>query len=236
MSLISKNEQRKKISVVIPTLNEALNIREVFSDIPAFVDEVVVVDGNSTDGTREEILKLRNDAKIIVERPSGKGTAIKTGFEHATGDLIVMMDADGSHDPREIPSLLEPVLDGYDVAKGSRLLPGGGSEDLTPFRRFGNSIFVAMVNNMYGTDYTDLCYGYRAFKREALKKICCSSSGFEIETEQSILMKKAGLRVKEVPSFEARRKNGNSNLNSFRDGWKILGIIVKEYFKKFDRR
>ncbi len=195
-----------------------------------------MVDGNSTDATREEILKFRNDVKIIVEKPSGKGAAIKTGFEEAGGDLIVMMDADGSHDPKEIPALLEPVLEGYDAAIGSRLLPGGGSADLTQFRKLGNSIFVAMVNRMYSADYTDLCYGYRAFKRETLKKICCSSRGFEIETEQSILMKKAGLKVKEVPSFEARRKSGNSNLCSFRDGWRILNIIVKEYLKKFDKK
>lgn len=229
MSLVSKNKQIKQISVVIPTLNEAPNIKDVFSNIPAFVDEIVVVDGNSTDGTREEIIKFRSDAKIIVEKPRGKGAAMKTGFESASGDLIVMMDADGSHDPGEISALLEPVLDGYDVSKGSRLLPGGGSDDFTAFRKLGNKMFVTMVNMMYGADYTDMCYGFRAFKREALEKMCCRASGFEIETEQSIRMKKAGLKIKEVPSFEARRKNGNSRLNSFKDGWRILKTIMKEY-------
>ncbi|MDO8725277.1 MAG: glycosyltransferase family 2 protein [Candidatus Methanoperedens sp.] len=223
----------KKISVVVPTMNESKNIKEVFPNIPDFVDEIVVVDGNSTDGTREEIKKYRKDTKIIIEQPSGKGSAMKTGFEMATGDLIIMMDADGSHDPAEIPSLLDPILDGFDVAKGSRLLPGGGSADFTPFRRMGNKIFVSMVNFLYDTNYSDLCYGYRAFKKEALDKINCSSNGFEIETEQSILMKKAGLKIKEVPSFEAKRKNGNSNLNSIRDGFKILNVIMKEYLKTF---
>lgn len=233
MSVVNKNQQKKKITIVIPTINEVENIKEVFPNIPEFIDEIVVVDGNSTDGTREEIMKFRKDTKIIIEKPSGKGAAIRTGFRNATGDLIIMMDADGSHNPREIAGLLEPVLNGYDVAKGSRLLPGGGSADFTPFRKLGNQIFVSMVNTLYGSEYTDLCYGYRAFKREALERIYCSSNGFEIETEQSILMKKAGLKIKEVPSFEERRKNGNSNLNAFRDGCRILNIIIKEYLNQF---
>lgn len=233
MCVVDNKQQIKKISVVIPTLNEFENIKEVFPNIPEFIDEIVVVDGNSIDGTREEIKKFRKDVQIIIENPSGKGAAMKTGFEKATGDLIIIMDADGSHNPGEFKALLEPILDGYDVSNGSRLLPGGGSDDFTPFRRLGNKIFVTMVNIMYGSNYTDLCYGYRAFKKEALEKIQCCSNGFEIETEQSILMKKAGLRVKEVPSFESRRKNGNSNLRTFRDGYRILNVIVKEYLKKF---
>ena len=233
MCVVNKNQKIKKITIVIPTINEAENIKEVFPNIPEFVDEIVVVDGNSTDGTREEIMKIRKDAKIIIEKPSGKGAALRTGFKNATGDLIIMMDADGSHNPREILGLLEPVLNGYDVSKGSRLLQGGGSADFTPFRKLGNKIFVSMVNTLYGTEYTDLCYGYRAFKKEALERMYCSSDGFEIETEQSILMKKAGLKIKEVPSFEERRKNGNSNLNAFRDGCRILNIIIKEYLNQF---
>ncbi len=231
MSIMNKHGQVKSVSVVIPTLNEAANIKEVFPDIPEFVDEIVVIDGDSADGTRDEILKFRSNARIILEKPEGKGAAIRTGFENTTGDLIIMMDADGSHDPKEIPRLLDPVLDGYDAAKGSRMLPGGGSDDFTPFRKFGNRMFVTLVNLMYGAQYTDLCYGYRAFKREALEKLHCTSKGFEIETEQSIRLKKAGLKVKEVPSFEASRKNGDSNLNSIRDGWKIFNIIIREYFK-----
>jgi hypothetical protein len=127
--------------------------------------------------------------------------------------------------------LLEPVLNGFDVSKGSRLLPGGGSDDLTLFRRFGNKLFITMANVLHGSHYTDMCYGYRAFKRDAITKMCCKSDGFEIETEQSILMIKAGLKIKEVPSFEAERKHGKSNLRTFRDGWRILSVIIREYMK-----
>jgi glycosyltransferase involved in cell wall biosynthesis len=233
--ILDPHDQEKKVSVIIPTLNEVSNIKHVFPYIPQFVDEIIVIDGNSTDGTRDEVLKFREDAKIIIDKTPGKGTALRKGFDAATGDLIVMMDADGSHDPKEIPSLLEPVLNGYDATKASRLLPGGGSDDFTLFRKIGNKIFITMVNKMYGADYTDLCYGYRAFKKEAVEKMYCEADGFEIETEQSIRMIKAGLKVKEVPSFEAKRKNGDSRLHSIRDGWRIFRLIVLEYLKDISK-
>jgi len=230
MSVKNLNGETRRVSIVIPTLNEAPNIKHVFPHIPEFIDEVVIVDGYSTDDTIKEINKFRSDAKIIIDKPIGKGAAMKTGISNTTGDLIIMMDADGSHDPKEIPGLIEPILNGYDVSKASRMMKGGGSTDITPFRRLGNKIFVTMVNTLYNANYTDLCYGYRAYKKEGLEKIDSTADGFEIETQQSIRIKKLGLRVKEVPSFEALRMNGNSNLRSFKDGWRILLTIVKEYF------
>ena len=218
------SETRPKVSLVIPTKNEAANIPHVFPKLPDIVDELVIVD-SSTDNTVDVIRQYRPDAIIIREEPKGKGAALKTGFKHATGDLIVMMDADGSMDPGDIPIFLEPVMNGHDVAKGSRIL--GGSEDLTPTRRFGNWCFVSMVNLLYGTDYTDLCYGYRAFKRTALDKLDTESTGFDVETEQSILMKKLGLEVCEVPSYERKRMYGTDNLMAFRDGWRILTMILR---------
>lgn len=231
MTLKDKNGDLRTISVVIPTINEQLNIKEVLPKLPDFIDEVVIVDGCSTDGTVEEIKKYRKDAKIFTEIEKGKGAALRRGFKEASGDLIIMMDADGSHNPKELPMLVDPVLNGYDVTKASRLLPGGGSDDFTWFRRLGNKIFVTMVNGLYGANYTDLCYGYRAFKRDALAKLHIRSRGFEVETEQSILMLKEGLKIKEIPSFEVKRKYGESRLNSFRDGWKILKIIILEYVR-----
>lgn len=235
MSVTNEHGHESTISVIIPTLNEVENIKYVFPYIPQFIDEIVVIDGGSTDGTIEEILKFRKDAKIVIDRTPGKGVAIRTGFKKATGDIFVMMDADGSHDPQELFGLINPVLNGYDVAKGSRFLPEGGSEDITLFRRFGNKVFITLVNTMYGSHYTDLCYGYFAFKKEAIKKMSCVSDGFEIETEQSIHIIKAGLKIKEVPSFEARRKCGVGRLNSFRDGWRILMLIMSEYLKDIQK-
>ncbi len=231
LTLVNNKGQEKRISIIVPTLNEAQNIMHVFPKIPQFVDEIIVIDGNSSDGTIEKIRKSKPDAKVIIEEPKGKGKALKTGFDNATGDIVVMLDADGSHDPSEMKNFIDPLLDGYDVTIGSRMLPEGGSADLTPFRRFGNTIFVSLVNKLYGSSYTDLCYGYRAFKKKALKELNCRTEGFDIETEQSIRIQKAGLKVKEIPSYEAARLNGESNLNSFKDGMKILKIIIKEYLK-----
>jgi glycosyltransferase involved in cell wall biosynthesis len=204
----------KYISVIIPTLNEAQHIHHVFPDIPDFIDEGAIQDGKSNDGTREESLKFRNDAKMIVKDPGRKGAAMKTGFDNAPGDHIDIMDADGGHAPKEIPVLSEPVQDGYDVSRDSRMMPGGGLAEITQFRIPGNTMFVDMVNRMYGTDYTDLCFGYRAFKREAREKIACGSTGFGVGTEQFICKKKAGLKVSEVPCYEVRRKHDTPNLNS----------------------
>ena len=229
MCIKDKNGDLRTVSIVIPTINEYHNIKEVIPKLPAFIDEIIIVDGGSTDGTREEIKKYRKDAKIFIEMEKGKGIALRRGFKEASGDLVIMMDADGSHDPKELRVLIEPVLNGYDVTKASRLLPGGGSDDFTHFRRFGNKMFVMMVNTLYKSNYTDLCYGYRAFKKGALEKLPIRSSGFEVEAEQSILMIKAGLKIKEVPSFEAARKNGKSGLHSLRDGLRILNVIFKEY-------
>jgi len=145
------------VSIIIPTLNEVQNIKHVFPYIPKFVDEIIVIDGNSKDGTIDEILKYRKDAKIIIDALPGKGNALRRGFEIATGDLIIMMDADGSNDPKELYKLVEPILNGYDVSKASRLLPGGGSADFTPFRKFGNKIFV----NIY----------YYSYKKHTIAKI-----------------------------------------------------------------
>lgn len=233
MTLKDKNGDIKTVSVVMPTINECQNIKEVIPKLPEFVDEIVVVDGCSTDGTIDEIRKYRKDAKIFIEKAKGKGIALRRGFKEASGDIIIMMDADGSHNPKELPMLVDPVLNGYDVAKASRILPGGGSDDFTHFRKFGNKMFVTMVNTLYGSEFTDLCYGYRAFKKDALERLQITTNGFEVETEQSILMIKAGLKIKEVPSFEIKRKYGNSRLNSFTDGWRILRIILSEYMKSF---
>jgi glycosyltransferase involved in cell wall biosynthesis len=231
-----ERKEKNKVSIVIPALNEAKNIGEVLQRINRLkLDgdlEIIVVDGCSTDGTSDVVKKVFPSAKIIIETPKGKGSALKTGFLHASGDIIITMDADGSHSPEELPRLIEPLMDGYEMVKGSRFLPGGGSDDITPVRRFGNSVFVFLVNLLYGTKYTDLCYGYRAFKREALEKIWFTTNGFDCETEQSILAKKAGIRVKEVPSYEKKRANGESNLRTIRDGARILSMIIKAKMKR----
>ena len=218
------------ISVVIPTKNEARNIGWVLERIGSFVDEIVIVDGLSTDGTVEAAMRARPDAVIIRHEVAGKGEAVRAGFAAATGDLVVLLDADGSMDPNEIPSFVEQLAAGSDFVKGSRFLPGGGTADITRLRSIGNAGFVRLANLLLGTSYTELCYGYMAFRRSRLEKLDLRSSGFEIETEIVVKACRAGLMVREIPSFESARRYGASNLNTFRDGWRVLRTLVRERF------
>ncbi|MBV9818794.1 MAG: glycosyltransferase family 2 protein [Solirubrobacterales bacterium] len=216
------------ISVVIPTLNEAANLPHVLPRIPYGVDEVVLVDGHSVDDTVEVAKALRPDIRIVLQDGFGKGNALACGFAAARGDIIVMLDADGSTDPAEIPRFLAPLQDGADFVKGSRFIAGGGSLDITRLRRAGNRALGGIVNLMYGTRYTDLCYGYNAFWTRCLPHMQVDCVGFEVETLINVRVARAGLKVCEVPSVEAERRHGVSNLRAFRDGRRVLYTILVE--------
>jgi glycosyltransferase involved in cell wall biosynthesis len=216
------------VSVVIPTRNEALNLPHVFGRLPLGLHEVIVVDGNSSDDTVVVARELYPSVRVIEQTGCGKGDALARGFAACTGDVIVMLDADGSTDPAEIPFFVEALLDGADFAKGSRFLPGGGSADITPVRRLGNSLLNMVVNGLYGTKYTDLCYGYNAFRSEVLHSLVVDCAGFEVETLMNIRVAKLGLKVAEVPSFEAKRVHGESKLHPVRDGLRVLRVVVAE--------
>lgn len=217
-----------RVSVVIPTLNEAKNLPHVFAKLPSDIYEIVLVDGNSTDDTVEVARELYPDVRIVGQSGRGKGNALKAGFSACRGDIIVMLDADGSADGTEIPRFVEALLDGADFAKGSRFVEGGGSADITRLRRMGNAFLSGLVNLLYRTSYSDLCYGYNAFWASCLPVINVDCDGFEVETLINIRVAKAGLVVTEVPSFELDRIHGESNLRTFRDGFRVLKTIVGE--------
>jgi len=223
-----------RVSVVIPTLNEADNLPHVFTQLPAGLHEVVLVDGHSVDDTIEVAKQLRPDIRVVLQARRGKGDALACGFAACTGDVIVMMDADGSTDPAEIPRFVQALADGADFAKGSRYLPGGGSADLTWLRRTGNRFLSGVVNLLFGTKYSDLCYGYNAFRASCLDSLLVDCPGFEVETLINIRVTKLGLKVAEVPSFEGDRINGISNLNPIRDGLRILRVILRERFSRLE--
>jgi glycosyltransferase involved in cell wall biosynthesis len=225
----SKSRQ-PTVTVVVPTLNEAKNIPLILGELPAEY-EIVVVDGNSTDGTPDVVRQVRPDARIISHRRKGKGDALACGFAAARGDIIVMFDADGSADPKEIALFVHALREGADFAKGSRFLKGGGSSDITLLRRLGNSVLTGLVNAMFGTRYTDLCYGYNAFWRHCLEHIEVGYDGFEVETAINIQIARADLRVTEVPSFEYDRIHGTSNLHAFRDGRRVVRTIAAEFIR-----
>jgi len=218
------------ISVVIPTKNEALNIGWVLERIGPVVDEVIIVDGQSTDDTVDVARRVRPDIVVVMHPVPGKGEAVRAGLAAATGDLIVMLDADGSMDPGEIQGFVEQLAAGHDFVKGSRFLPGGGTTDITLLRSFGNAVLIQLTNLLLGTQYTELCYGYMAFRRSRLPELALTSSGFEIETEIVVKAQRAGFSIAEIPSFESPRRFGNSNLNTFRDGWRVLRSLIRERF------
>jgi glycosyltransferase involved in cell wall biosynthesis len=217
-----------RISVVIPTLNEAANLPHVFDRLPECIDEVILVDGHSTDDTIAVAQALMPSVRIVLQEGKGKGNALACGFAAARGDIIVMLDADGSTDPAEIPAYVAPLLDGADFAKGSRFTRGGGSVDITPFRDLGNKFLNGVVNVLYGTNFTDLCYGYNAFWSDVLPTMNVDCDGFEVETLINVRVAKAGLRIAEVPSVEQERIHGVSKLHPVRDGLRVLRTILRE--------
>ena len=220
------------VSVVVPTLNEEHNIEPVLSRIPASVSEIVVVDGGSSDGTVAEVRRVQPQARVINQPGRGKGDALNAGFGIASGEIIVMLDADGSTDPAEIPAFVAALRDGADFAKGSRFVPGGGSSDITVTRRAGNWMLSRLVNLLYRTGYSDLCYGYNAFWADCLPQLDIACEGFEVEALINVQVAKAGLRVLEVPSFESPRLHGESHLRPVRDGLRIVRIILGQRFTR----
>lgn len=217
------------VSIVIPARNEAKNLYHFLPSIPAGVGEVILVDGHSTDDTIAVAQKLCPDIRIIRQVGKGKGDAMRLGFAACTQDVIVMLDSDGSADPAEISRFVEALTQGYDFAKGSRFVKGGGSSDITLLRRLGNDALCSLVNLLFRERFSDLCYGYNAFRRDCLDHIVLDCTGFEIEAQLCLRVQKAGLKIIEVPSMESRRIHGQSNLHTFRDGWRILKVILHEW-------
>jgi glycosyltransferase involved in cell wall biosynthesis len=224
-----------RVSVVIPALNEALNLRHVLANLPDNLFEVVLVPGSSTDNTEEVARGLRPDIRVIHQTRKGKGNALACGFAACRGDIIVTLDADGSADPKEIPAFIGALVSGADFAKGTRAIQGGGSHDMTWLRRMGNHGLTHLANVLHGTHYSDLCYGYNAFWRACLPQLNVDIDGFEIETLLNLRAAKSGLRVAEVASFELARIHGRSNLRTFKDGWRVLGTILREWVPKHHR-
>jgi glycosyltransferase involved in cell wall biosynthesis len=224
-----------KVSVVIPALNEEQNLPYVLPAIQPWVFEVVLVDGHSSDGTVEMARQLYPGIRIVPQEGRGKGAALRTGFEAARGDIIVMLDADGSTDPAEIPVFVGALLSGADYAKGSRFLQGGGTADMPLYRKLGNWSFVAIVRLIFGGTYTDLCYGYNAFWKRAVNPLNLDCTGFEIETMMNVRALQAGLKIMEVPSFEFKRVYGEGRLKAIPDGWRVLKTIFKEALKRRQR-
>jgi glycosyltransferase involved in cell wall biosynthesis len=236
------------VSIIVPARNEAKNLEIVLPLLPD-VHEIIVVDGHSVDGTPEVARRVRPSVDVITQTRKGKGNALICGFERATGDIIVMFDADGSADAAEIPRFIDALIRGADVSKGSRFMDGGSSEDITFHRQLGNRVLNGLTNVLLGTRYSDLCYGYNAFWRRILPSLelppadipgadgqMLWGDGFEIETLLNCRFAENRLEVVEVPSGELLRIHGESNLNAVSDGLRVLRTVLDERMNRWGRR
>ena len=231
-SFVSEMVERRglQISVVIPAHNEAKNLPYVLPLIPGWVHEVILVNDHSTDNTVETARRLLPFIRIVnTQERRGKGVALQTGFAAASGDIIIMMDADGSNDPREMPRFIEALLDGAYFVIGSRFIGEGGSSDITPLRRVGARTLISIANYLFRMHLSDMFCGLNAFWKDCFDFFEIDCEGFEVETLITLRICKANLEIAEVPCFEHARIHGTSHFRTFRDGWRVLKMILKEW-------
>lgn len=218
------------ISVIVPTRNEAVNLLPVLARAQAYADELIVVDGHSTDGTRD--VALACGARVILDSGQGKGEALRRGIEEAQGDILVFLDADGSHDPDDIPALVEPIIAGRaDHVSGSRML--GGSDELHAtlnqfVRLMGSQIITLGVNYARGVRLTDCQNGFRAIRRDVARTLNLQEDMVTIEQELVIKTVRCGYRLVEVSTHEYVRANGESKFR-VQDVW-LRFLLTWLYF------
>lgn len=229
---------RPTVSLIIPTLNEAQNLPLIMPFLPRnWIDEVILVDGHSTDDTVATAQRLYPEVKVVLEPRRGKGAALRAGYQAATSEVVVVIDADGSHDPREIPRFVHALMEGSDFVKGSRFAPWGGTTDMPRYRKLGNGAFILMSNLLFDQHWTDLCYGFHAFWRYCLDQVDLTGvDGFEIDTAIYLRAVREKLRVTEVGSFEGYRFFGLGKLQTIPDGWRVLKTILTETWLAWKQR
>lgn len=229
LGLTSAEEPR--VTVIICAVDEAESLPHVLPKIPPWVDEVLLVDGGSIDGTAEVARRLRSDIRIISQAGRGKGDAIKHGVSESKGDIIITLDADGDTDPADLERFVEPLLRGFDLAKGTRLAQGRPPG--MPFHRWvGNKILAWTCNLLFGTGFTDACSGYNAFWKQAFQVLDLRLDSFEMEQEMLVKAALAGLKIAEVPHHSRGRVGGASKVSDIKQGLIDWWIIVRERFRR----
>jgi dolichol-phosphate hexosyltransferase len=225
-------DSKHKITIVIPTLNEGPTVGEIINGSKPYADEVIVVDGHSQDNTRQVAESL--GVKVILDNKKGKGEALRHSINFISGDITVFIDADGSHDPRDIPKLLEPILKGNaDHVSGSRLT--GGSSELHGgfdecFRLMGSSFITACINWKFKVKLSESQNGFRAIKTDVLKKLDLKENITTIEQEMIMKTLRKGFRMGEAPTHEHTRKMGYSKISLRKVWFRYVYSLIKYLF------
>lgn len=224
-----ESKLNKDITVVVPTLNEEATIADIIVGCRKYSDDILVVDGHSDDRTRKIAHSM--NTRVIFDHKKGKGNAIQTAMSHICREITVFIDADGSHNPDDIPKLVQPILENRaDHVSGSRLL--GGSSELHGgfdecFRLMGSSFITACINQRFGIRLSESQNGFRAIKTDVLKSLDLKENIFTIEQEMIIKTLKKGYRMGEVPSHEYKRKAGNSHIKIRNVAFRYVYSMIK---------
>lgn len=220
------------VSVIITTKNEERSLDGIIQGVQGqkCVDEILVIDGHSVDRTAN--IARKYNVRFFLDNGKGKGAAIRLGIEKASCDLLVFIDADGSHDPGDIPKLLEPILkDDYDLVVGSRTR--GGSDELHgDFEKFmrmvGSDIITLTINYRWNVRLTDSQNGFRCIKRMVAGQLNLQENIFTIEQEMIMKCLKKGYSVCDVPTHEYARQYGKSRISLPKVWWRYLWCLIRE--------
>ena len=224
-----------KLSVIIPVFNEVKTIQEIIKRVQAtgLADEIVAIDDGSNDGSRDLLANINMEGKVKVifhDHNQGKGKAIRTGIENASGDLILIQDADLEYDPREYPNLLRPIQEGIaDVVYGSRFL-GAGRRPVLFWNMVANKILTLVTNILYNNILTDMETGYKLFRRQIVEKMTLHARGFEFEPEFTAKILKRKVRIYEIPITFNPRDYSEGKKIKMRDAFIAMWTLIKYRF------
>jgi len=227
------------VTLIIPAYNEEKTVGDVIRDATEIMDsyglpyEIIVINDGSADNT-ELVASSTRKATVLSNNPNrGKGYCLRRAMKLARGDIIVTLDSDGEHKPKEIPDLINPLFEGYDVVSGSRFL-GNRPEVTTKINRVGNFLFNTAIMTLTGKQVTDSQTGFRAMKKDIVEKLNLQSDGYEIETEITVKSLMNGFTFKEIPITVERRKYDASKIKILSDGKKILTTIIRSSFSQLE--